>query len=90
MGFEELLKEVNVNNTTKEVVLRKEYCLWLNLTHGNNFRNNIMEVFYFDSKNVANHYGKLITEEYKKKYANDSPYATFSVHEHSISLLYKL
>lgn len=88
--FVNILKELNIKNKTTNVKLRKRYVLHLNMTHGNDFRNNIFTMIDFDKKSVANRYGKLIVSKYKEKYADDKPYATFNVYESSINLLYEL
>lgn len=88
--FVNILKELNIKNKTTDVKLRKKYVLYLNMTHGNNFRNDMFTMIDFDKKSVANRYGKLIVSKYKEKYADDKPFAEFSVHESSINLLYEL
>lgn len=88
--FVNILKELNINNKTTNVKLRKAYVLHLNMTHGNTFRNDRFFIVEFDKESVANRYGKLIVEKYKEKYADDKPFAEYRVHESSINLLYEL
>lgn len=86
--IDKLLENLNIENKPKDFKISKVYILSLSLTHGNTCTNNLMRQYKFIDEDTANYYGNLITENYKKKYADDNPYTYFSVHENTIDVLY--